>query len=79
VAVHIILHTEIESRHVPDALNNIRTTPIFVLLALFTQPIMLSSAALVLALLPSFAVAQTTTTDAKCLAGFDWVRGFYHS
>jgi hypothetical protein len=34
---------------------------------------LLSSAALVLGLLPSFALSQTIKTDAQCLAGFDWM------
>ena len=34
---------------------------------------MLASAALVLGWLPSLAVAQLLTTDAKCLPGFEWV------
>jgi len=38
-----------------------------------------ASAVLVLGLLPLFAVAQLTTTDAKCLAGYEWVRHFYHT
>ena len=36
------------------------------------------SAALVLGLLPSFAVAQLLTTDAKCVSGYEWVRRFYN-
>jgi len=40
---------------------------------------MLTTAALVLGLLPSLAVAQLLTTDAKCLPGFEWVRRFYHT
>ncbi len=40
---------------------------------------MLTSAVLILGLLPLFAVAQLITTDAKCLAGYDWVRRFYHT